>query len=152
MRKPLVPLVAAACMLSLAGCGGDAAKPSGKDVSISAVTKGTADQACADLFGKASGIGAKFGENEFTWSGTPRDGTDLYCTIVPVGGKAADGPATIHTMKVDNPDTSPYRDEADFVSGSFFFLTRDNGEGEWSDTQKKAVQDLIEAAAPHVKD
>lgn len=146
MRKPLVPLVAAACMLSLAGCGGDAAKPSGKDVSISAVTKGTADQACADLFGKASGIGAKFGENEFTWVGNPMREDDMSCTLTAVGGKAADGPLQITMSKAE------LAEDAEFVLGDWKFNTTDGGEGEWSDTQKKAVQDLIEAAAPHVKD
>ncbi|CCI54472.1 hypothetical protein [Nostocoides jenkinsii] len=145
MRKPLVPLVAAACMLSLAGCGGEAAKPSGKDVSISAVTKGTADQACADLFGKASGIGAKFGENEFTWVGNPMYEDKMSCTLTPVGKKAADGPLHITMSK------SGAAADADFVLGEWKFDMYDGGEGEWSDTQKKAVQDLIEAAAPHVK-
>jgi hypothetical protein len=136
-------------MLSLAGCGGDAAKPSGKDVSISAVTKGTADQACADLFGKASGIGAKFGENEFTWV---RDSamTEPTCTapLTPVGGKG--GRRASFKSRCQGRQLPTRAPTSCLASGSS--TCTDGGEGEWSDTQKKAVQDLIEAAAPHVKD
>lgn len=150
IRSVTAVLVAASAVLALTACGDGSAAPSGVDVSMAKLTDATAEQSCIDLFGKASGIGAKFGEGStFTWTaaqGGVADGTylELSCKLTPVGGSARDTPLGILVTK--NPSLAGVA-----ANGSWHIWVSDHGHA-WSDDQKSAINDLATKAVAHVTD
>lgn len=113
---------------------------------MASVTGQNAEQACIDLFGKASELGAKFGEDEYTWSGTASPPSlPLSCNLTRVGGEAADAPLQLAVYKASARSSSP-----DATAGDYGIWADDDGKA-WSDDQKAAVTSALESAAKQIK-
>lgn len=151
----LIALTITVGLSGVAGCGHDATKGGGEDVSMSSLTDSNdapPEKACEDLFGKPAEVADQvlgLSKDATGWSGTSlkQDGGVLFCHL-----KKPSVTGRVLALQVGTSSTVNAELQVRVTSGQWVLGASSGGNAiQLNEEQKKHVRALLDNAADHVK-